>query len=279
MIEAAVDAGIKFLDTADVYGGAGASETIIGKALAGGLRDRVVIGTKFAAPFDGDPPGRGAGAAWITQAVEGSLRRLQTDRIDLYQQHVYDAVGADRGDPGRARRPRRRRQGARDRVEQLRRRQIDAAATLSAERAWPAFASVQNRFSLLDREALDDAIPACERLGIAFLPFFPLASGMLTGKYRADAPFPPGTRLADMPAERAASFASDRNHRLVAALDEVATSRGHTLLELAFAWLTAQPADRLRHRRGHLAGADRRQRRGRRLDALAPTTSPPSTPR
>jgi aryl-alcohol dehydrogenase-like predicted oxidoreductase len=242
VITAAVDAGITFLDTADVYGGGGASETIIGKALAGGRRQHVVIGTKFGAPFDGDPPGRGAGAAWITQAVEGSLRRLQTDHIDLYQQHVYDAsvpieetqgalaelvaagkvreIGSSNFDAG----------------------QIDAAAALSAERGWPAFASAQNRFSLLDREALDDAIPACERLGIAFLPFFPLASGMLTGKYRADAPFPTGTRLASMPAERAASFASDRNHRLVAALDDVATSRGHTLLELAFAWLTARPA-------------------------------------
>ena len=91
VITAAIDAGITFFDTADVYGGGGASEAIIGKALAGGLRDRVVIGTKFGAAFDGDPPGGGAGAGWITQAVEGSLRRLQTDHIDLYQQHVYDA--------------------------------------------------------------------------------------------------------------------------------------------------------------------------------------------
>ena len=201
-----------------------------------------MIGTKFGSPFNGDPPGKGAGAAWITQAVEGSLRRLQTDRIDLYQQHVYDAsvpieetqaaladlvaagkvleIGSSNFDAA----------------------QIAAADALSEDKAWPRFASVQNRFSLLDREALDDAIPACERLGIAFLPFFPLASGMLTGKYKAGEAFPAGTRLASMPAERAASFASDRNHRLVAALDEVATSRGHTLLELAFAWLTAQPS-------------------------------------
>src|SRR6476659_7158835 len=89
-IYAALDAGITFFDTADVYGGKGASESIIGRALAGTLRDQVVIATKFASPFDGEPSGKGAGAAWIAEAVEGSLRRLQTDRIDLYQQHVYD---------------------------------------------------------------------------------------------------------------------------------------------------------------------------------------------
>ena len=90
VIHAALDAGINFLDTADVYGGKGASEEIIGKALAGGRRDEVVIATKFGAPFDGDPPGKGGSAGWIRQAVDGSLRRLQTDRIDLYQQHVFD---------------------------------------------------------------------------------------------------------------------------------------------------------------------------------------------
>ena len=243
MIHAAIDAGINFFDTADVYGGKGASETIIGKALAGGRRDQVVIGTKFAAPFDGDPPGKGAGAAWITQAVEGSLRRLQTDRIDLYQQHVFDTDGADRGDPGRAGRTGRRRQGARDRVEQLLRRPDRRGRGAERRaRSWPRFASVQNRFSLLDREALDDVIPTCDRLGVSFLPFFPLASGMLTGKYRAGEPFPAGTRLAAMPPERAGAFANERNHRLVAALEAVATERGHTLLELAFAWLAAQPA-------------------------------------
>ncbi len=241
VIHAAIDAGINFLDTADSYGGAGASESIIGKALAGGRRDQVVIGTKFASPFDGDPPGKGASAAWIAQAVEGSLRRLQTDRIDLYQQHVYDAsVPIEETQAALAELV------AAGKVREIGSSnfdatQIAAADALSEDKAWPKFASVQNRFSLLDREALDDAIPACARLGIAFLPFFPLASGMLTGKYKPGEAFPPGTRLAGMPAARAESFASDRNHRLVVALDTVATERGHTLLELAFAWLAAQP--------------------------------------
>ena len=242
VITAAIDAGINFLDTADVYGGRGASETIIGMALAGGLRDRVVIGTKFASPFDGEPSGKGAGAAWIGQAVEGSLRRLQTDHIDLYQQHVFDpAVPIEETQGALAELV------AAGKVREIGSSnfsadQIDAAETLSGDQGWPRFASAQNRCSLLDRQALDDVIPACDRLGIAFLPFFPLASGMLTGKYKAGEPFPAGTRLASMPAERAASFASERNHRLVAALDDVATARGHTLLELAFAWLAAQPS-------------------------------------
>jgi aryl-alcohol dehydrogenase-like predicted oxidoreductase len=242
VINAAIDAGITFFDTADVYGGGGASETIIGKALAGGLRDRVVIGTKFAAPFDGDPPGRGAGPDWIKQAVEGSLRRLQTDHIDLYQQHVFDdSVPIEET------------QGALAELvaagkvleigsSNVTAAQIDAAESLSTDRGWPRFASVQNRFNLLDRAALDDAIPACERHGLAFLPFFPLASGMLTGKYKQGEPFPEGTRLAGMPANRAEVFASDRNHELVTALRAVASDRGHTLLQLAFAWLVAQPS-------------------------------------
>lgn len=242
VIHAAIDAGINFLDTADIYGTRGASETIIGNALAGGLRDQVVIGTKFAGAFDGDPPGQGASAAWITAAVEGSLRRLQTDCIDLYQQHVFDPsvpIEETQGALAELVAAGKVREVGSSNVSAP---QIDAADALSAARSWPRFASVQNRFSLLDREALDDVIPACERLGVAFLPFFPLASGMLTGKYRPGEPFPAGTRLAGMPAERAGAFASDRNHRLVSSLDAVAAERGHTLLELAFAWLAAHPA-------------------------------------
>jgi aryl-alcohol dehydrogenase-like predicted oxidoreductase len=242
VIHAALDAGINFLDTADVYGGKGASEEIIGRALAGGRRDDVVIATKFAGPFDGDPPGQGGSADWIGQAVDGSLRRLQTDRIDLYQQHVFDPDV-----------PIQETQGAlaelvaAGKVREIgssnfSAAQVDAAEALSDDKAWPRFVSVQNRFSLLHRDALADVIPECERLGIAFLPFFPLGSGMLTGKYKLGESFPEGTRLASMPAKRAESFASERNHRLVEALDGVATDRGHALLELAFGWLAAQPA-------------------------------------
>jgi aryl-alcohol dehydrogenase-like predicted oxidoreductase len=238
---AAIDAGITLLDTADSYGGAGASESIIGRALAGPMRDEVVVATKFGSPFDADPPGKGASPEWIRQAVEGSLRRLQTDHIDLYQQHVFDpdvpieetqGALAELVAAGKVREI-----GASNFTAE----QVEAADALSAARSWPRFASVQNRFSLLDRGALDDVIPTCQRLGLAFLPFFPLASGMLTGKYRPGEEFPTGTRLATMPARRAESFASERNFALVAKLDAVAAERGHTLLELAFAWLAAQP--------------------------------------
>jgi aryl-alcohol dehydrogenase-like predicted oxidoreductase len=240
VIHAALDAGINFLDTADVYGGKGASETIIGTALVG-RRDEVVIATKFAAPFDGDPPGRGAGADWIRDAVDGSLRRLQTDRIDLYQQHVFDPevpIEETQGALAELVAAGKVREIGSSNFDAA---QIDAAEALSEARSWPRFVSVQNRFSLLDRDALADVIPACARLGVAFLPFFPLGSGMLTGKYKPGEAFPEGTRLASMPAKRAESFATDRNHRLVEALDAVAAERGHTLLELAFAWLAAQP--------------------------------------
>ncbi len=241
VIHAALDAGINFLDTADIYGSKGASETIIGKALVG-RRDEVVLATKFASPFDGEPAGQGASPAWIAQAVEGSLRRLRTDRIDLYQQHVFDptvpieeTLGAlaELVAAGKVREV-----GS----SNFTAGQIDAAEAVSEAGGRAHYASVQNRFSLLDREALADVIPTCERLALAFLPFFPLASGMLTGKYKAGEAFPAGTRLASMPPERSASFASEHNHRLVAALDVVATARDHSLLELAFAWLAAQPA-------------------------------------
>ena len=243
VIHAALDAGINFLDTADVYGGKGASEEIIGKALAAaGRRDEVVIATKFGAPFDGDPPGNGGSAAWIGQAVDGSLRRLQTDRIDLYQQHVFDPdvpIEETQGALAELVAAGKVREIGSSNFDAT---QIDAAEALSDDKAWPHFVSVQNQFSLLHREALADVIPECARLGIAFLPFFPLGSGMLTGKYKPGESFPDGTRLASMPAKRAEAFASDHNHRLVEALDAVATERGHTLLELAFAWLAAQPA-------------------------------------
>jgi aryl-alcohol dehydrogenase-like predicted oxidoreductase len=205
VIHAALDAGINFLDTADVYGGKGASEEMIGKALAGGRRDDVVIATKFAAPFDGDPPGKGASADWIRRAVEGSLRRLQTDRIDLYQQHVFDPdvpIEETQGALSELVAAGKVREIGSSNFDAA---QIDAAEALSDDKSWPRFVSVQNRFSLLHREPLAEVIPECARLGIAFLPFFPLESGMLTGKYKPGEAFPEGTRLAAWPAWRASS--------------------------------------------------------------------------
>ncbi|HET6953260.1 MAG TPA: aldo/keto reductase, partial [Acidimicrobiales bacterium] len=239
VVRAALDEGITFFDTADVYGGT-RSEEFLGRALAG-RRDEVVIATKFGSPLGGEGQ-RGAGARWVAAAVEGSLRRLGTDRIDLYQQHVPDpAVPIEET------------LGALDALVQAGKvreignsnfssSQIDAAAEVSAAKGWARFVSAQNQFSLLERRPRHRVIPACERHGMVLLPYFPLASGLLTGKYRRGEPPPPGTRLALMPAERAAGVLSEANLDLVERLTAWAEGEGHTLLELAFAWLAAQPA-------------------------------------
>ena len=240
VIQAALDAGITFFDTADIYGN-GQSEEILGKALAR-RRSEVIVATKFGNPFSDDPAQRGASARWIGEAVEGSLRRLGTDYIDLYQQHVPDGTV-----------PIEESLTALDHLvasgkvraignSNFSAAQIDEAAAVAGDKGLAPFVSAQNHYSLLYTGPRDDIIPAAERNGLAFLPFFPLASGMLTGKYTRGEPLPAGTRLAGLPAERAGRLASDRNFALVEALTAVAEQRGHTILDLAFAWLTAQPA-------------------------------------
>jgi aryl-alcohol dehydrogenase-like predicted oxidoreductase len=240
VVHAALDAGINFFDTADVYGGT-RSEQYLGRALAG-RRDEVVIATKFVAPIDDDPSHAGAGARWIAEAVEGSLRRLGTDRIDLYQQHGPDPnvpieetlTALDR----LARDGKVREIGNSNFSEQ----QIDDAEAVSVSRGLARFVSAQNHFNLLHREPLQDVVPACVRHGLGVLPYFPLASGLLTGKYQRGERAPEGTRLSSLPEERVARVMSDRNFEQVDALSAFATERGHTILELAFAWLAAQPA-------------------------------------
>ena len=240
VVAAALDAGINFFDTADVYGGT-KSEEFLGQALTG-FRDEVIIATKFSAPIDTDPAHRGASARWIEEAVEGSLRRLGTDRIDLYQQHGPDPTV-----------PIEETQEALDRLVRAGKvreignsnfsaEQIDAAAALSEDRGWARFVSAQNQFSVLHRDPLAEVIPACARHGLGMLPFFPLASGMLTGKYRRGEAAPTGTRLATFPEDRAARVLSDHNFDVVDALTDFAAQRDHTILDLAFAWLAAQPA-------------------------------------
>jgi aryl-alcohol dehydrogenase-like predicted oxidoreductase len=239
VVHAALDAGVTFFDTADVYGRT-RSEEFLGRALAG-HRDEVVIATKFGSPLGGPDQG-GAGAGWIAEAVEGSLRRLGADRIDLYQQHVPDAEV-----------PIEETQGALDdlvRAGKVREigcsnfsgAMIDAAAELSAERGWARFVTAQNQLNLVERAPRRRVLPACERHGLVMLPYFPLASGLLTGKYRRGEPPPEGTRLAGIPAERAAGVLSEANFDLVDRLTAWAEARGHTILDLAFAWLAAQPA-------------------------------------
>ena len=238
VVHAALDAGVTFFDTADAYGGT-LSEEFLGRALAG-RRDEVVIATKFGMPLGGEGEG-GAGAAWIERAAEDSLRRLGTDHVDLYQQHLPDDTV-----------PIEETLEALDRlvtagkVRQIGNSnfsadQIDVASATARDHGWARFVSAQNQFSLLRAGVQRDVLPACVRNDVALLPYFPLASGLLTGKYRRDAPAPAGTRLAGMPEARASQVLSDRNFELVEQLDAYAVDRGHTLLELAFAWLAAQP--------------------------------------
>jgi aryl-alcohol dehydrogenase-like predicted oxidoreductase len=232
VVDAALDAGINFFDTADSYG---RSERRLAAAL-GTRRDDVVIATKFASPLGDKRPG-GAKPDYVRSAVERSLRELDTDRIDLYQIHRPDAETpiADT-------------LGALDELVRAGKVREIGCSNFSAEQLEEAehaangarFVSVQNHYNLLRRDDEAEVLPTCERLGIAYIPFFPLASGMLTGKYqRGEAP-PEGTRLASW-GDRAMSILEDRNFDIVDRLSAWAEARGHTVLELAFAWLLAKP--------------------------------------
>ena len=240
VVHAAMEVGINFFDTADIYGD-GTSEEYLGKAL-GPRRDEVIIATKFGAEMGGDPSRGGASPRWIESAVEDSLRRLGTDRIDLYQLHrpdestpIEDTLEAlDRLiSAGKVRQI-----GCSNYSEA----QIEDALSTSRERGLARFVSVQNEHSLLHREPEKNGVTeACLRNGLALLPYFPLASGMLTGKYTRGEEAPAGSRLAGISASRAGRFANARNFDRVERLEAFAEERGHTILELAISWLVAQP--------------------------------------
>jgi aryl-alcohol dehydrogenase-like predicted oxidoreductase len=233
VVDAALEAGINFFDTADVYG-AGQSEEFLGRAL-GRRRSQVILATKFGAKVDEQRDG--AKPAYVRQAVEDSLRRLGTDRIDLYQLHrsdpatpIEDTLGAldELVRAGKVREI-----GCSNfSAEQL--RAAEAAVRPGAAR----FVSVQNHYSLLHREPEKEVLPECERLGLAFLPYFPLANGLLTGKYRRGQPAPEGSRWRDGWGPK---VFTDQNLALVESLTPFAASRGHTILELAMSWLAARP--------------------------------------
>jgi aryl-alcohol dehydrogenase-like predicted oxidoreductase len=232
VVHAAIEAGITFFDTADIYG-ATKSEVFLGRALDG-RRDQVVIATKFGMRVDEQR--HGARPEYVRQAADDSLRRLGTDRIDLYQLHqpdptvpIADTLGA-LDDLVRA-----------GKVREIGCSNFSAAQIRDAPAAAPAgaasFVSVQNELSLLNRAAERDVLPECERLGLAFLPYFPLASGLLTGKYVRGATAPDGTRLSlDWAASR---FLNDERLATVEALAAWARSRDHTVLELAVSWLAS----------------------------------------
>jgi aryl-alcohol dehydrogenase-like predicted oxidoreductase len=240
VVHAALDAGINFFDTADVYGGT-RSEEFLGQALAG-HRDDVIIATKFASPIDKDPLHRGASARWVNEAVDGSLRRLGVDCIDLYQQHRPDADVAIEETlealDGLVKAGKVREIGN----SNFSAEQIAEADAVSKKNGWARFVTAQNQFNLLHRQPVRDLLPACVEYDLAVLPFFPLASGFLTGKFRRGEATPSGTRLSGMNEEMSARVLSDRNFDQLDFLEGFAGAREHTVLDLAFAWLAAQPA-------------------------------------
>ncbi|MBA3653556.1 MAG: aldo/keto reductase [Actinobacteria bacterium] len=238
VVNAALDNGITLFDTADVYGGQGRSEEFLGRALAA-RRDEALIATKFGMPMGGDGE-HGAGARWIEQAAENSLRRLGTDRIDLYQLHAPDAdtpidetlTALDR-------------LVAAGKVREIGNSNFDGAQIRAADDASSGlgvarFVSAQNYYNVLNRHVDNDVVSAAAERGLGVLPYFPLANGLLTGKYRRGEAPPAGTRLGGAP-ERAERVLSDKNFDKVEALEKVAADRGHSVLELAIAWLASQP--------------------------------------
>jgi aryl-alcohol dehydrogenase-like predicted oxidoreductase len=237
VVHAALDAGIDFFDTADVYGGT-RSEEYLGRALAG-RRDEAVVATKFGSPLG---EGGGASPAWVAQACEDSLRRLGTDRIDLYQLHVPDPsvpIEETLGALDELVRAGKVREIGNSNFSAA---MIDEAADAAAAKGTARFVTAQNHYSLLERRPQAKVLPACERHGLVMLPYFPLANGLLTGKYRRGEAAPEGTRLSRLPAERVDRVLNERNFDLVEKLTGWAEARGHTILDLAFAWLAAQPA-------------------------------------
>ena len=237
VVHAAIDSGITFFDTADVYG-EGRSEEMLGAALAG-RRDSVVIATKFGYPMGGE--GRSGGSPrWIREAVEDSLRRLGTDRIDLYQMHGPDASTPIEDT-------------LQTLTELVSEGKIRCAGSSNldgwqiADADWTAragkltrFVTAQNRYSLLERSVEHEVVPACARFGIGLIPYTPLAGGLLTGKHHRGQDPAPGSRLARMPG-RAAAVLTDHNFDLVESLERFARERGISLLDVAIGGLAAQP--------------------------------------
>ncbi len=239
VVDAAIESGINYFDTAESYGG-GESEVFLGRALRG-RRDSVLIASKWGHTAGLEPGDRNGSPERIRTSLEASLQRLGTDHIDHYQLH--------RPDPGT---PVAETLGA---LDELRREgkireigctafsaaELDEVYAVASSTGLAPYPSVQNHYSLLTRDPeTDGVLDACRRHGIAFVPFFPLESGLLTGKYRRAQPLPEGSRLERW-GERSARFIDDDKLAIVERLTDHAASQGHTMLDLAFAWLVSNP--------------------------------------
>ncbi len=235
VVDAALAKGITFFDTADIYGDPhGRSEELLGEVLEG-RRDQVVLATKFGMNMDDGRGPRGS-REYIVHAIDASLRRLRTDVIDYYWYHEPDGVTPiaetletldELVRAGKVRTI-----GA----SNFSAEQIEEADAVARDRGLTRFTAVQNNYSLLNREAERDVLPTCERLGLGFVPFYPLASGLLTGKYRRGESAPAGTRLASRD-----RIATDEQFDLIEALEDYAATRELALTDVAIGALLARP--------------------------------------
>jgi aryl-alcohol dehydrogenase-like predicted oxidoreductase len=238
LVDAALDAGITLFDTADIYGNRGDSERFLGAAL-GSRRKDIVLVTKFGLPMDGSGRRQGGSRRYVRQAAEASLKRLATDWIDIYYFHRPDPAtpieetleALDK----LVRQGKVRHTGCSNFSAPQMREAQDTART----NGFAGFATAQEQYNLLSREIERDVLPTIAAEKLALLPYFPLASGMLTGKYRLGRPIPEGTRLSNP--RYSDRFLNDENLRIVERLETFCAARGRTLLELAFAWLLAKP--------------------------------------
>jgi aryl-alcohol dehydrogenase-like predicted oxidoreductase len=239
VVDKALDVGITLFDTADIYGNRGGSEAMLGQIL-GENRKRIVLATKFAGAMDEAGKMKGASRRYIMSAAEASLKRLRTDWIDLYQIHFPDPATPVEETLG----------ALDDLIRAGKVRYIGCsnfAAWQMVDAQWTAkhfnlhgFVSCQNEYSLLVRSVERELIPAMQKFGLGMLPYFPLASGLLTGKYARNKPVPEGTRFHSLKG-LADRYLSESNWKIVEQLEKFCAKRGHTMLELAFRWLLARP--------------------------------------
>jgi aryl-alcohol dehydrogenase-like predicted oxidoreductase len=237
VVEAALDAGVTLFDTADIYGNQGGSETVLGELLHD-RRDEVVLATKFGMDMrgaNGEDHGARGSRRYIRRAIEASLRRLRTDHVDLYQYHQPDAVT-----PVEETLEAMSELVAEGKVRYIGSSkfaawQVAEAEWTSRERGLARFIGAQNQYSLLDRSAEAELVPACERYGVGILPFFPLANGLLTGKYRRGEPAPSGSRLA-----ASSKTLAEADFDRIEALEAFAAEAGRSLLDVAIGGLAAR---------------------------------------
>jgi aryl-alcohol dehydrogenase-like predicted oxidoreductase len=239
VIDRAFDLGITLFDTADVYGGRGGSESLMGEIL-GERRKNIVLATKFGMPMDEAGALKGASRRYIMAAAEASLRRLRTDWIDLYQIHTPDPLTPIE-------------ETLRALDDLIRQGKVRYAGCSNfpawkvVEALWTsrdlkinAFISCQDEYSLLVREIESDRIPVMQNYDLGLLPYFPLASGLLTGKYKRNQPPPQGSRLAAWKS-MIKRYSTEKNWDIIEALEKFCAERNRTLLELAFCWLLSKP--------------------------------------